>query len=179
MSSFSVSLPFSNRKNNSGFFYLHKSLDKTPDVWKAGITLSPYSAVRARSKFTWDEFVLDHVYFGVPQDIGILEQRVKSILYQRSGSYINGLGGQTEIFKISETELLNLVEELIKTLALRIIKLELNTPYGANNTSTCPLKLPGESNMRAWTTMEAERRWPGCMGKRRNFPNMMFDALFE
>lgn len=179
MKPFSVSFPFSNRTNKSGFFYLHKSLDNTPDAWKAGIALSPYSAVRARSKFTWETFVLHHIYFGVPNDIAILEELVKRRLYHLSGAYLNGNGGQTEIFKITEEDLLSTVQDIIVKHCLRIFKLELKSPYSANNKSACPFKLPCEDDMQSWTVREVERHWPGCMGQKKVLTNAIFNELFE
>jgi hypothetical protein len=171
--------PFSSKNNRSGFFYLHRSIDKTPDIWKVGVTLSPYSAVRARSKFTWEKFVLDHLYFGVPADVGILEETVKNSLYERSGAHLNGLGGQTEIFNITEAELLEKIQQIIITRGLNVSKLELGEPYCANNKTTCPLGLPGEQNMLDWTLREVEKQWPGSLMKKRPSTNIMFNLLFE
>ena len=61
----------------------------TPNVWKVGVTKTPYSAVRARQKFTWKKFGLEYLYFGRPSDVAWLEQQLKNHFKSCSGKAIH------------------------------------------------------------------------------------------
>jgi hypothetical protein len=71
----------------------------TPDVWKVGVTKTPYSAVRGRQKYTWAKFGLTDLYFGDPGDIAWLETQVKKDFKYCSGKELRGYGD--ELFKIN------------------------------------------------------------------------------
>jgi hypothetical protein len=72
----------------------------TPNVWKVGVSKTPYSAVRGRQKYTWTKFGLTDLYFGDPVDIARLEQRVKKEFKHLSGKVLQGYG--MELFQIDK-----------------------------------------------------------------------------
>ena len=61
----------------SHFLYIHKDLSNVAGVWKVGVAMTPYSAVRARQKFCWNKFHLDYLYFGLPWHVKFLEKTIK------------------------------------------------------------------------------------------------------
>lgn len=130
----------------SFFFYIHKDLGNEPDVWKTGIGMTPYSVVRARQKFIWRQFVLEHLWFGNPEHINFLEHRVKEIFEKQSGNYLHNYGTQTEIFKAPIADLLDAVEFIIEKYELQVELVALKTPYSASSSGKCPLGIPSEAN---------------------------------
>ena len=76
----------------SHWLYIHEDMGGEPDVYKPGIAMLPYSAVRARQKFVWKKFELTHLYFGRAEHIKILEQRIKKNFYDCSGQAHLGNG---------------------------------------------------------------------------------------
>jgi len=116
----------------------------TPDVWKIGVTKTPYSAVRGRQKYTWIKFGLTHLYFGLPRDVLWLEQRIKDIFQNFSGKVIQGYG--TELFNIGLQPLRAEIARLIEDCKLKVIEVKLKEPYTASSSGKCPFGLPGESD---------------------------------
>ena len=110
----------------SHFLYIHGCMSKTPDVWKGGITKTPYSAVRARQKFTWEKFGLDYLYFGRPNDIIWLEQEIKEHFKYCSGKILKGYG--TELFQVNICELRQKIAIVIETQGLDVIPVTLKEP---------------------------------------------------
>lgn len=143
----------------SHFFYIHRDLRDHPDVNKIGIAISPYSAVRARQKFCWDRVGLDHVYFGMPNHIRYLETIFKQKYFEFSGKHLNRRGGQSELFKMTEKEILNAVNNIVNGYKLNIKKLELTESYTASNSQQCPLKLPPESQLHNHCNREVSKIW--------------------
>jgi hypothetical protein len=130
-------------KNVSFFLYLHEDLSGEPDVWKLGKAMTPYSAVRARQKYMWKTFKLDHLYFGRPKHINRLEENLKNDLFYCSATRLLRTGCQTELFKISADLLLAQINSTIKNLSLDVIKIDIPY-YSASKSSDCPLKIPSE-----------------------------------
>lgn len=134
----------------SWFLYIHKDMSNHKDIWKLGITKTPYSAVRARQKFCWDTFGLDYLYFGNPYHIAGLEERAKQYFYTRSGSYLNNIGGQTELFSIDIKTLKGFIDNQISSLDYRIREIVLDKPYTAAKSGSCPFGIPTENQADAW-----------------------------
>jgi len=128
----------------SHFLYIHPCMSGTPDVWKIGVTKTPYSAVRGRQKYTWIKFGLTHLYFGLPHDVLWLEQRIKDIFQNFSGKVIQGYG--TELFNIGLQPLRAEIARLIEDCKLKVIEVKLKEPYTASSSGKCPFGLPGESD---------------------------------
>lgn len=143
----------------SHFFYIHKDLTGEPDAWKIGIALTPYSAVRARQKFCWNQFKLDHVYFGESFDIGVLESLLKRRLWRYCAKYVKYGSAQTEMFKLPIEDLMKEIELVIAERKLHIHKLDLPNGYSAANMSKCPLNLPGEKLAAEYCRQRVDEIW--------------------
>lgn len=144
----------------SHFLYAHKDLTNTPDVWKIGIAITPYSAVRARQKFCWQQFGLDHLWFGFPTHIEFIEEYIKHDLRLCSGKTLQNLGTQTEMFKIDIKVLKHKINNLIKTQGLCVMEIPLDQPYVASNSGQCPFRIPGEKQAEDWLNEKAKKQWP-------------------
>lgn len=129
----------------SFFLYIHSDLSGEPDVWKVGKAITPYSAVRARQKFMWKKFQLDHLYFGRPSHIEILEESIKTNLFNFSATNLLGESTQTELFKIQIDDLLGHIGAVIKNKSLHVAKMHLVSPYSASNSGECPFGIPPEN----------------------------------
>jgi hypothetical protein len=141
----------------------------TPDVWKIGVTKTPYSAVRGRQKYTWAKFGLTHLYFGEPGDVLWLEQRIKEIYQHLSGKAIQGYG--TELFKITIKRLCAEIDSLIEKCNLKVIVVDLKEPYTASSSSKCPFGIPSEVCADYFLEDVADNIfsqpiWPKTLGKR-------------
>ena len=160
----------------SHFLYIHKDMSGTPDVWKPGIAMLPYSAVRARQKFTWNQFELNYLFFGRPRHIVFLEKTIKSHFSYCSGNILQGFGGQTELFQIKEEDLLFFVRSTIAQHNLTIKEILLEKPYTASNSGQCPFGCPTEAYAESWCNNKAVE----LFGKD-NYRSAkdMFDQLFE
>jgi hypothetical protein len=143
----------------SHFFYIHKDLKDHPGVNKIGIAISPYSAVRARQKFCWDPVQLDHLYFGLPEDIRRLETRFKKDYAWCSGKKLNQRGGQSELFKLTEEEVIYAVGQIIDFYKLKVFKVVLEKPYTASSSAQCPLGLPPEAHLHTHCNREVRSIW--------------------
>lgn len=142
----------------SHFFYIHQDLSGDPDWNKAGVSITPYSAVRARQKFCSKEFTLDHLYFGRSRHIHRLESIVKERYKHLSGKTLTGRG-QTELFNVDQLSLTKFINQTIEDLGLHIQKVELEKPYSASNAGNCPFKVPSESSVWQWAENLVEDRW--------------------
>lgn len=160
------------------FFYIHKDLGGDSNWRKIGIAMTPYSAVRARQKNLSKEFSLDHVYFGIPSDIAKLETNIKNIFKHMSGSILNNIAAQTEMFKISETDLLDEIHKQIVSLNLHVEKCVLAVPYSAANSGACPLGIPCEQNSHEYLTNILENKYGFKIKKafKNNFPNLFLNT---
>jgi hypothetical protein len=116
----------------------------TPDIWKIGVTKTPYSAVRGRQKYTWAKFGLTHLYFGEPRDVLWLEGRIKYTYQNLSGKAIQGYG--TELFKIAIKQLCDEIDSLIEKCNLKVAAVDLKEPYTASSSGKCPFGIPSEVN---------------------------------
>jgi hypothetical protein len=119
-------------------------MGSTADVWKVGVTKTPYSAVRGRQKYTWSKFGLTDLYFGDPSDIAWLEQQVKDDFKYCSGKTLQGYG--TELFKINIDVLKKFIAHLTEEHDLRVRPVTMNQPYTAASSGQCPFKIPGEKD---------------------------------
>ena len=142
----------------SHFLYIHKDLSGDPDWNKVGVSLTPYSAVRARQKFCSKEFTLDHLYFGREGHIARLEDIVKDTYRPLSGKIKTGRG-QTELFNLSQDALVEFIDYTITERGFHIQKVQLKKPYSASKSSDCPYKVPGESQANNWANQLVEQKW--------------------
>ena len=159
----------------SHFLYMHKDLSGDPDWNKAGVSVTPYTAVRVRQKFCSKEFVLDHLYFGRERHIHQLESSIKERYKHLSGKVLTGRG-QTELFNVSQAVLLKFINETIEEQSLHIQKVELAKPYSASNAGSCPFNIPSESSVWYWAEKLVEKHWGKDPYKT---SKQMFDELFE
>lgn len=159
----------------SHFLYIHKDMSGTPDIWKPGIAMLPYSAVRARQKFTWNQFELNYLFFGRPRQIVFLEKKIKSHFSYCSGKALQGFGGQTELFQVQEKELLSFVRGTIQRYDLAVKEVLLEKPYTASNSGQCPFGCPTEAYAESW----CDKKSVELFGKD-NYRSAkdMFDQLF-
>lgn len=141
----------------SHFLYIHKDMSGTPDVWKPGVTILPYSAVRARQKFTWKQFELNYLFFGRPRNIEFLENSIKTQFKHCSGKILQGFGTQTELFQVKEEELLLYIRSTIQQHNLAIVQVLLEKPYTASSRSQCPFNCPQEFNAYYWCEDKADK----------------------
>lgn len=128
----------------SHFYYIHQDVGGDPEFHKPGITVHPSNVVRGIQRKQSKKFVIDHLYFGRPSDIYVLETAVKNMYKHVSGKVLLEWGNQTELFKVSSDELLKSVNNIITELKLDVVKIPLKEPYHGTNQKTCPLNLPGE-----------------------------------
>jgi hypothetical protein len=138
----------------SHFLYIHKDLTNVPDAWKVGKTMTPYSAVRARQKFCWNQFGLQHLYFGFKTHITFIEDRVKQQFYPWSGKTIQKFGTQTEMFKVDVDHLLTFIDGLIVEQNLKVRKIEMEGDYIASNSGSCPFGIPAEAYAENWARLK-------------------------
>lgn len=159
----------------SHFLYIHKDLSGDPAWNKAGVSITPYSAVRARQKYCSKEFTLDHLYFGRARHIHRLEDIMKERYKHLSGKVITGRN-QTELFNVDQTSMTKFISETIEELGLHIQKVELKKPYSAVNAGNCPFGIPSETLVWDWAEKLVENRWgkDPCITTKQ-----MFHELFE
>lgn len=134
--------------NQSYFFYIHKDLSGAPNVWKIGKAMTPYSACRMRQRLMSSKFALDYLYFGRPRDINRLETLVKDRFSHVCGTTLWGHGAQTELFQVEIDKMKTFISETItnhyKPLDVRLVELE--APYSATNSASCPFGIPVEKD---------------------------------
>ena len=164
----------------SHFLYIHPCMAGTPDVWKVGVTKTPYSAVRARQKYTWAKFGLDYLYFGRPNSILWLEQQVKDYFRNWSGKTIQGYG--TELFQIEIGQLRNKINSLIQEHQLDVVIVTMKGAYTASSSGQCTFGIPGEKDADWYLECKANEIFnsairPSTVGKRILSKNN-YDKLF-
>lgn len=128
----------------SHFLYIHPCMAGTADVWKVGVAKTPYSAVRARQKYTWAKFGLDYLYFGRPNNILWLEQQVKDYFRNYSGKTIQGYG--TELFQVKIGQLKRQIDFMIQEYGLDVIMVSMKDSYTASSSGQCPFGIPSEKD---------------------------------
>ena len=149
----------------SHYLYLHKDLAEHEDVWKAGITITPYSAVRSRQRFSWKQFGLDYLFFGRPDDIKALEAGIKKKFNRLSGKKLNGIGTQTELFCIKIESLLAFINTAIATYDLDIVEIKLEQPYTASSSGRCPFGVPSDTEAGYFLDRLCEEKFGALRGK--------------
>ena len=142
----------------SHFLYGHKDLTGVKDVWKIGIVMTPWSAVRLRQRHCWNTVSLDYLFFGRKRHIKRLEDRVKEHFKYQSGSTLAG-ACRTELFQVSEEELFAYIRDQIKKDDLHVQEIVLETPYTASSAGQCPFKIPREDLAARWCENLVEERW--------------------
>lgn len=142
--------------------YIHPSLCGTPNWWKVGQAITPYSAVRVRQRFMVAPFEIPNIWFGRSADIETLENAVtKKFPGTEKG------GGNTEMVNCTLSELTSFINDYITEkngnnqflsdqAALDIIELPLDAPYTATNSSNCPFGFPSEKNIHEWAAQECD-----------------------
>jgi len=125
-------------------------------VWKVGVAMTPYSAVRARQKFCWNKFHLDYLYFGLPGHVKYLEKCVKHRFNHLTGKQTQGTSANTEMIKIDIKILLKEINEIITEENLKIHQLELPEPYSAAKSGNCPFGIPSEIYASEWLQNKAK-----------------------
>jgi len=164
----------------SHFLYIHACMSGTPNVWKVGVTKTPYSAVRARQKFTWKKFGLEYLYFGRPLDIAWLEQQLKDHFRSCSGKTIQGYG--TELFQATIQTIQKQINYLIEVSNLDVIPVTMTGRYTASASGNCPFGIPSEKDANWFLERKADevfvtKNRPKTVGKR-IFTRNMYDHLF-
>ena len=134
----------------SHFLYAHKDVSGHENVWKIGVTLTPYSAVRSRQKVCWDQFGLDYLWFGNPYHIEFIENEVKKKFKYCSGKELLGFGTQTEMFQIEFEQISDYISTLINVYELAVKAVEMDAPYTATSSGKCPFGIPSEISARHW-----------------------------
>jgi hypothetical protein len=142
----------------SNFLYIHKDMSGDPAWNKVGISITPYSAVRSRQKNCSQEFTLDHLYFGRAVHIERLEYLLKDTYKNFTGKVITGRG-QTELFNLTQDQLVKIIDENIVKKEFDIIKMELKNPYRASKASDCPFDVPSESAVAPWAKKLVLETW--------------------
>jgi hypothetical protein len=164
----------------SHFLYIHPCMAGTPDVWKVGVTKTPYSAVRARQKYTWAKFGLDYLYFGRPNSILWLEQQIKDYFRNWSGKTLQGYG--TELFQVEIGQLRNKINSLIQEHQLDVVVVSMKGAYTASSSGQCTFGIPGEKDADWYLECKANEIFnradrPSSVGKRILAKNN-YDKLF-
>jgi len=165
--------------SKSYFLYLHSDLSGDPDWNKCGIGMTPYSVVRSRQKFCSKKFSLNHLYFGNPNHISFLEAQFKTKFYRNSGTAINNINAQTELFKMTELEIIVAINKIIRDNKLHIRKLELENPYSAANSGDCPFGIPSESYSYSYLKEMVIKQWGKFSEETVSASTAQFNELFE
>lgn len=158
----------------SHFLYIHKDMTNEPNVWKVGVAMTPYSAVRARQKFCWNQFGLQYLYFGTAGHIGLLENKIKQHFLWQSGKSLQNLGTQTEMFKVDINVLLSYINTTITERELYVRPVELDKDYTASNSGSCPFQIPSEAAAGQW----ARNKCKEIFGVESIESQSMFNNLF-
>ena len=167
----------------SHFLYIHKDLSSVKGVWKVGVAMTPYSAVRARQKFCWNKFSLDYLYFGLPSHIALIEKLLKRRFSHLTGKALQDNGANTEMIKIDIERLLNEVKNIVNQHNLKVHQLELEEPYSAAKSSDCPFGIPSEQYA-TWYLNQRAKDFFGSTDitqprKLKLSSKTMFEELFE
>lgn len=158
------------KTDNSYVLYLHRELRLLENWWKAGRAITPYSAVRLRQRLVHDQFCLEHVYFGNPEDIKWLEKRIHSAFPGPDNTYCN-----KELVQVEEARLLAFIDHQISHFGLEITHLGDN--YTAHRSQHCPYGFPVEKDIHEWARDKLEETFGTQRGKFR--PKNEFVNLFS
>ena len=165
--------------SKSFFFYIHDDLSGDLNWRKCGKGMTPYSVVRSRQKFCSKQFSLAHLYFGNPNHISFLEEQFKSKFKRKTGTEINNISSQTELFKMTEFEMLVAAKSIIDTNNLQILKVELSKPYSAANSGECPFGIPTEVDSYEYLKNMVIKQWGEFSNDRISPATAMFSELFK
>jgi hypothetical protein len=174
----------------SNFLYIHHDLSGVPDVWKIGVSITPYSAVRSRQKFCWNQFGLQHLYFGTSKCIAHLEWAIKNHFNSKSGKALKNYGTQTEMFNVPIADLLNYIKQYVEQNQLLVKKVEMSGDYTASRSGACPFGIPSETLAGEWCEEKikdifgdcrdpVEKFVTGHRGKKFNLYRNTFAHFFE
>jgi hypothetical protein len=166
----------------SHFLYLHPEVSGVKDVYKIGIAITPYSAVRLRQRNIWTSFSIPYLFFGRPDDIKDLEKIVLNELYQYTGKALNNIGSQSELIKLDISVILDKIKEIINSEDLDVIELKLDEPYSAVNSGQCPLDIPCEKNCNFFLEEKVKEVFgtgPSLKEKKISRQEQLFQSLFD
>ena len=142
--------------------YVHDDLSGDPAWKKVGRAMTPYSAVRTRQKNCSRKFQLNHIFMGDPYHIQQLEQQFKHKFYHSSGAHINKINSQTEMFCMSESEIVSGLQDIIQKHNLHVVPMPLEEPYSASNAGECPLGIPIETQSHHSLRQWVQHKWGVC-----------------
>lgn len=164
--------------HRSFFLYIHGDMSGDPDWNKSGKVMTPYSAVRVRQRFCSKKFQLEHLFFGYPPHIDILEDSFKEKFVSKSGTKLTGISSQSELFNMSSDSMRIEVNKIISEKNLFIKEIILDKPYDASNSSECPLGILSELNSHEQLTNRVSDIWGDEIAKINKKTNMFY-SLFE
>jgi hypothetical protein len=153
--------------------YLHPAICGTPDHWKAGKSITPYSAVRLRQRHMVKLFSLSKIWFGDPYNIDWLESQVHS--YFKGPEIDRGNG---EIVQGTLDQIETYINNQIKTANLNIVRLDIEGGYSARNAGQCPFGFPGEADVHSWAEDQIEQLFSG-QRKRKFKQANNFEQLYD
>lgn len=157
--------------DNSYVLYIHRELGNTPNWWKCGRSITPYSAVRLRQRLLLNPFELEHVYFGDPQDIAWLELQV----HNRFPRDQKGLCNQ-ELVNCELSELTEYIDHLITLNGLSVKHLGSN--YAAHKSGDCPYGFPAEKHIHTWAESKLDQVFGQARSKNPIRAGSVFHDLF-
>jgi hypothetical protein len=164
--------------SKSFYVYIHDEASGHPDWKKCGKGMTPYSVVRSRQKSSLKKICLNHLYFGNPMHVEFLENQFKNKFGHLSGSTLNEISSQTELFNMTEKEIITELDIIIKNNDLHIMKLELDQPYSAANSGECPMKIPSEAKSYDYHRNIVIKRWGSCEDVKITKSTKQFNNLF-
>jgi hypothetical protein len=110
--------------------------------------------------------------------VEFLENQFKNKFRHLSGSILNEISSQTELFKMTEKEIITELDIIIKNNDLHIMKLELDQPYSAANSGECPMKIPSEAKSYDYHRNIVVKRWGNCEDVKITKSTKQFNNLF-
>jgi hypothetical protein len=132
------------RQKKSFFLYIYGDLCGNIEYNKLGVGMTPYSVLRSRQKSCSERISLDYLLFGLPDQILFLEDKFKKKYNHLTGTILNGIPSQTELFKMKKEDMFNSIMEFNDEYKLNIVFLNMPVPYSAVNSGECPLGIPSE-----------------------------------
>ena len=132
------------RLKKSFFLYIYGDLCGNPEYNKLGVGMTPYSVLRSRQKSCSERIEIDYLLFGHPDQVSFLEDKFKKKYNHLTGTMLNGIPSQTELFKIKKENMFDSVMEIINEYKLNVVFLNMPVPYSAVNSGECPLGIPSE-----------------------------------
>ena len=162
----------------SYWFYLHPELSGRTNYWKAGKSLTPYSAVRSRQRFLVDDFYLSAVWFGHPTDIAKLEKLVHGLYSPRGQSQLGSSRGELIYYdpKEQDSSLEARVEQIIYSYNLSVQRMFTGDSrgYHATNSSQCCFGCWQEKDAHEWSRRRVWELFNRRLGRART----TYDSLF-